>query len=336
MAESIDKLFAITASVFPKSVLDGFEKTLAEADFDVPAKKYAGFSVWASLLIGLFVFSFVWNFLPIRYSAVIAVFFFVLSLAMFYWVVSLIADSRAKKIDDVLPDALSMISANIRAGMTIENAVLVSARPEFGPLEEEIRLASTKAYGGMSMAQAFEEMAERIRSNQLKRAIRLFIEGSKLGGQMAQLLTEIARDLRELAALRREIQNATLTYTIFIVFSTLIASPVLFATSVYYAQINEKVSSKIAAPGELPSAGAGFMPKFGKSAEMITSEEFYSFAVATVLVTSFFSALVLALVRQGKATAGLKQAPLFVFAAIAIFIATHFALTQFFKGFIGF
>ncbi len=277
-----------------------------------------------------------WNFLPLNYSLGIAAFFFVLSIALFYMVVSTIADSRAKKIDDVLPDALSMISANIRAGMTIENAVLVSARPEFGPLEEEIRLASTKAYGGMSMAHAFEEMADHVRSNQLKRAIKLFIEGSRLGGQMAQLLNEISRDLRELVALRREIQNATLTYTIFIVFSTLIASPVLFATSVYYSQINEKVTSKITFAGDLPNTGMGFIPKGGKSADMITSEEFYNFAVATVLITSFFSSLVLALIRHGKAMAGLKQAPLFVFFGAAVFIATHYALTVFFKGFTGF
>lgn len=334
MVEMVGKLLAVTGSLVPKSILDSFDKTLAEADFDTSAKKYAGFMIWSAVLVAVLAFFITWNFVSIDYSTAIAAFFFILDIAMFYLVVSMIADSRAKKIDDVLPDAISMISANVRAGMTVENAVLVSARPEFGPLEEEIRLASTKTYGGMSVGQAFAEMGERVRSNQLKRAVRMFIEGSKLGGQMAQLLNEIARDLRELSALRREIQNATLTYTIFILFSTVIASPVLFATSVYYAQVNEKVSSKIALSGELPSMG-GFVPKYNRQ-NAISAEEFYSFAIATVLVTSFLSALVLALIRHGKATAGLKQAPVFAFAAVGVFLATHYALTLFFKGFTGF
>ncbi|MBI5159419.1 type II secretion system F family protein [Candidatus Micrarchaeota archaeon] len=336
MVELIDKLLSVTGAIAPKSMLDSFDKTLAEADFDTSAKKYAGFMLWSALLIAVLVFFIAWNFISVEYSLAVSAFFFVLGIAMFYLIVSMIADSRAKKIDEVLPDAISMISANVRAGMTVENAVLVSARPEFGPLEEEIRLASAKTYGGMSMSQAFAEMGGRVRSNQLKRTVKMFIEGSKLGGQMAQLLNEIARDLRELSALRREIQNATLTYTIFILFSTVIASPVLFATSVYYAQVNEKVTSKIALSGELPTAGmGGFVPKYNKQ-NAISAEEFYSFAIATVLVTSFLSALVLALIRHGKATAGLKQAPMFAFAAVAVFLGTHYALTLFFKGFTGF
>ncbi len=43
MVELLDKFLIISGSGFPKSVLDSFEKTLSEADFEVPAKNTRAF-----------------------------------------------------------------------------------------------------------------------------------------------------------------------------------------------------------------------------------------------------------------------------------------------------
>lgn len=335
----LDRIFIITAAAAPKVLVDKVAKLLDEADFEVSPRVYIGISFWVSYILAFLAFSLSLNILGFYESVGVGVVSFCVSEFMFLVVITLIADNRAKKIEEALPDALAMISANMRAGMTIENAVLASARPEFGPLEDEIRLVSSKTYGGMAMSQAFREMADRVRSKTLKRAIRLIIEGSSLGGQMAQLLYEISRDIRQISSLQREIRNQTLTYAIFIVFSTVIASPVLFATSIYYAELNEKVSASIDVPAQLPTAagatGISFLPNIGKpGAGAISASDLTSFAIATVLVTTFFSALTIGLIQYGRASAGIKFIPFFVIGGLGLFFVAHFVLMEVFKVFV--
>ena len=82
-------------------------------------------------------------------------------------------EKRAAAVDSILPDALQLISANVRSGMTIDRAIWLSARPEFGPLEEEIKRVSTEVLGSASITDALSRMTERIKSKSLERAVTL-------------------------------------------------------------------------------------------------------------------------------------------------------------------
>ena len=56
----------------------------------------------------------------------------------FYFKDTLKESARIKKIEDVFPDFLQLVSSNLRAGMTIDRSILISSRKEFAPLDEEI------------------------------------------------------------------------------------------------------------------------------------------------------------------------------------------------------
>jgi len=43
-----------------------------------------------------------------------------------------------EKIETVFPDFLQLVASNLRAGITVDRAMLLSARPEFAPLDKEI------------------------------------------------------------------------------------------------------------------------------------------------------------------------------------------------------
>ncbi|MBU0907056.1 MAG: hypothetical protein KKE05_02760, partial [Nanoarchaeota archaeon] len=43
-----------------------------------------------------------------------------------------------KKMEEVFPDFISLMSSNLRAGMTVDRALVLSARKEFAPLDAEI------------------------------------------------------------------------------------------------------------------------------------------------------------------------------------------------------
>ena len=45
---------------------------------------------------------------------------------------------RLKKMESSFPDFIQLVSSNLRAGMTIDKALLLSSRKEFAPLDEEI------------------------------------------------------------------------------------------------------------------------------------------------------------------------------------------------------
>ena len=53
-----------------------------------------------------------------------------------YVALLLMADERRRKVEDVLPDFLSLSAANVRAGMTIDQAMWYAAKPEYGILSD--------------------------------------------------------------------------------------------------------------------------------------------------------------------------------------------------------
>ncbi|MCK5493471.1 MAG: hypothetical protein KAJ14_10215, partial [Candidatus Omnitrophica bacterium] len=63
---------------------------------------------------------------------------FVVTFSIFRFMTSLKKSDRIKKIEGIFPDFLQLVASNLRAGMTVDRAMLLSSRPEFAPLDEEI------------------------------------------------------------------------------------------------------------------------------------------------------------------------------------------------------
>ncbi|MCX6777367.1 MAG: type II secretion system F family protein [Candidatus Micrarchaeota archaeon] len=329
-----DRLFVLVSLAFPKRIVDLVRELLVQSDFDMNVREYLGVSAVMAFAVGLIMFFISATFVGNILGFLVSIFAMLVIEAVFFVFLYITADNRAKKIEEVLPDALFMISANIRAGMTTENAIMVSAKPEFGPLEEEIRRMSTKTFSGVSLNEALTEMANRVRSNTLKRAVRLLVEGNSLGGQMANLLYEVGQDMRNIMALRRELMNMTLMYTIFIVFSCVFAAPALFATSVYYTQLSAKLTEGVSVDTSSMPAGASSFTGFlssGPRTAAITGDEMQLFAIVCIFVTTFFSSLVLSEIRHGRLNAAIKYVPVFVVVAYTVFFGATFLLTTMFK-----
>jgi len=181
--------------------------------------KFIGFSFFFTIFLG-FVFAFDlwligWGFQGILLGVGVGVFLLIVTQIS----IILIADARAAEIEKVLPDALQLMSANVRAGMTVDRAIWLAARPEFGVLEEELRRAGTKTVGGKTIKLALMEMAARVKSDLLEKTFRLVIEGIESGGELARLLEETANNVRTVQSLRKEIKTSVTTYSIFIFFA---------------------------------------------------------------------------------------------------------------------
>src|SRR3989344_4458029 len=61
-----------------------------------------------------------------------------LSSIIAFFVVIFFISAYLKKMEDVFPDFIELMASNLRAGMTIDQALLLSSRKEFSPLDSEI------------------------------------------------------------------------------------------------------------------------------------------------------------------------------------------------------
>ncbi len=246
MARKI-RIYFILSQLFPTNLLDGISRLITKAGFTyIDPRKYAGFMIIFALLASFsagFVATRFFPQQPVYWAAAFGGALVVVG-ALFYFVLYSAAENRAHNIEEILPEALKMIAANIRAGMTVENAVWSVSKPEFGVFGQEIKRVSVSTYAGKSIEDSLEEMTRRVDSKLLERSVRLLAEGIRLGGGIANLLDEVADSIKSTKALRKEIQNATITYALFIVFSAVLVAPMLFAVSLYYTEINEKLLAK--------------------------------------------------------------------------------------------
>ena len=343
MALSFNKAYQQIAGFFPQWVLDRTALALVQGGFEIQPRVFLGFSVFFSVSVALITFFVTPFFFPGRPLLQIAASATALlaTIGLLWTMLVLAADRRAALVEDVLPDALKIISANIRAGMTLENAFWGAARPEFGAFKDEIRKVSAETFGGHPISEALTRMSSRVKSNIVERAVKLINEGIRLGGEMARLLDEVAADIVTTKLLRKEILTSTMTYSVFIVFAAVIAAPLLFALSTYYAEMNESVIQKQAVRGGgaveqqyVQQAGISGLPGLsfaGPTPGAISAADIYLFSIAAITVTTFFAGLTLALIREGKAIRGIKYSPAFIVVALAIYLLAHAFLQATFK-----
>ena len=128
--------------------------------------------------------------------------------------------------------------------------------------------------------------------------------------------------------LQREIAVATTTYAIFIVFAAIIAAPLLFSVSTYYAELNEQIANEqlkrsgpeTGAMGQGVPGGLSGISSLGKGGVgQIKSDEIRTFSLAAIVLTGFFAALIVGLMREGKAARGLKFVPVFILVGLGVY-----------------
>ena len=98
--------------------------------------------------------------------------FLVFEFMVYIWV-NLNVSGKARQVEAVLPDALQLMSSNIRAGLTTDKALILAARPEFGALEEEIRRVGKETMAGRNLTDALSRMTLHIKSADLSRTVEL-------------------------------------------------------------------------------------------------------------------------------------------------------------------
>ncbi len=234
--------------------------------------------------------------------------------------------TRIKKLEDTFPDFLQLMSSNLRAGMTIDRAMLLSSRPEFSPLDEEILKTGKDITTGKNIEKALLDMSKRINSEKIYKTILLIISGIQAGGNIAILLEETSVSIRERNFVEKKAASNVLMYIIFIFLAVSIFAPMLFSLSTVLVDVLTKILSGI------PSMETSTNLPFTLSKINISSDFIIYFSLIFMIVIDIFASMVIGLVNKGEEKQGLKFLPVIIILSFAIFFSARIFLSNFLSG----
>jgi Flp pilus assembly protein TadB len=223
-----------------------------------------------------------------------------------------------RQIEEALPDFLQLASSNISAGMTIDRALWYAVRPKFGILAKEMEDVAKSTIAGEDLEKALVKLGSKYDSRVLKETINLIVEGISSGGEMAVLVDKLATNIKETQLMRKEISASVTTYAIFIGVATVAAAPILFALSTELLLIMQKIFSSIHMDS---SVGSSSMFSFNFSGESISIANFQRFAIMVLVISSFFSAAIISVIKKGSVKDGLKTIPTFIIISLILYFA---------------
>ncbi|MBM3229185.1 type II secretion system F family protein [Candidatus Parvarchaeota archaeon] len=244
-------------------------------------------------------------------------------LLTYVWL-SILADNRKRAVDMVLPDFLTLSAANIRAGMSIDQAMWYAAKPEFGMLSKEVELVAKRTFGGEPFNTSIDRLSARFNSRMLRRTVALVKQGLASGGQIADIFEQIAQDARNVQLIQSEISASLLMYIIFVVFAASVGAPFLFAVSNNLIAILEKVFANLPPVSQLPAIGF-VRPR----PPIISSGDFFGFTVIVAITTAIFSSLMIGVIQKGSKLEGIKYLPVFIVLTLVIYAFVSSVLATF-------
>lgn len=252
------------------------------------------------------------------------------SLLVPYLIVSIAAERRKSEIENVLPDALLLISANLKSGVSIDKAFLMSARDEFGPLAEELRLTAMQMFSGEPVEESLMEMEDRNKSELFKETLKLLVDGIESGGNTAQLLESSADDIRNSLELQEEINSNIRMYVIFILMAAVVGAPLLFSISVYMSETTANMWSGTNI-GDLQSQG-----QMGLSfqAPEVDTSFFEQFSVMAIITINFFAAIIISEIKNANVKEGAKYIPIMITVSVVLFFLVKNSISSVMGGFV--
>lgn len=238
-------------------------------------------------------------------------------------------EDRRNKLETALPDFLTLVESNIKAGMTLDQAMWYSAKPEFGLLSDEVKIVMKGAFSGESLESALDKLSSRFESKVFKRTILLLKQATATGGELTDVLERTADDVRNTIITKKEIAASLVIYEIFVLFAAIIGTPFLFAVAVKLIEVFERIPVP---SGGLGGGGSPIAPfsNISISGPVISSSDFFWFTVPTIFVTALISSFIVSVIRTGSKGQGMKYFPFVLLLSYLVYYLVITAVESFF------
>ncbi len=234
---------------------------------------------------------------------------FVIIQGFIYTVINIIATNRGKFIENVLPDALQLISANLRAGMTIDRAMIAANRPEFGYFNYHFNIVGREISTGTEVSDALMNMTKRVKSEKFKKTMELIVTGMRSGGELSKLLSEVAENLVHQKTVEDKVKASVMTYLIFIGAAVGFAAPLLYGLSTVIVSVLVNTFSSV----DIPASSAQNMPfaiDMSEELAILLPEFVKMYTRVSLLTLAVMASFLLGLINKGEAKHGISYIPL--------------------------
>ena len=320
-------MYKLLTKLYPARLKKELYSLVAYCNIATNLERYTGLVIIASVIVGILIALLMRIFLNFPITLLIPAGIILVHSSIFAYL-TLSADARAKFVEDLLPDALQLMSANLRAGMTIDRALLLAARPEFGQFQDEINRVGKEITTGKDFSDALTEMASRYKSEKLQKTIQLIVSGVASGGSIADLLQQTAGNLRQQKLTEQRIRANVLVYVIFIFSAIGFGAPMLFSLSSFLIEVITDIFSKI----QLPPATVSIQLPLSFSKVSVTPQFINTYTITSLMITSVLGSLILGLIARGKEKEGLKFLPILILLTLSLFFLIKFLIRNLLGG----
>ena len=246
--------------------------------------------------------------------------------ALLHGFLILAVDRRTGFIESILPDALSLMAANIKSGFIPSRAMLLSARKEFGPLSDAIKRSGKEMMTGKPLQESLEEIPKAIKSETLDTTVRLIVRGIRSGGQLVSLFEETAMDIRRKESIKKEVKANILMYGIFIGFAGAVGAPLLYALSGFLVSTIGSMGASMNIPTDVSTK----LPIISFGNVSISPDFLFMFSIAAIFITTIFGGLIMGIIDSGKERSGVKYIPFLLGIALVIFFVARVVISGIF------
>jgi tight adherence protein B len=116
---------------------------------------------------------------------------------------------RIKILNEQLGDAISMMSNSLKAGYSFFQAIDMLVNEMTGPIAEEFATLQKEINLGLTTEKALDNMASRVKSDDLELVITAVMIQRQVGGNLAEVLDNITSTIRDRVKIIGEIKTVT-------------------------------------------------------------------------------------------------------------------------------
>lgn len=201
--EQMGGIFNLIAKILPrKEYLERRKVKLAQAAILMRPEEFLGISVLAGGLAGLLVFLGSGNLI----ASLIGFF-------VGFKIPDLFLDQakskRSRKINNQLPEALTIVANGLRAGYSFNQSMSVASKELENPIADEFSKVIRENSLGKPIEEALVDMTKRAEDEDIDMFVTALIIQKQVGGNLAEILDTISETIRERVKLKGEIKTLT-------------------------------------------------------------------------------------------------------------------------------
>lgn len=152
---------------------------------------------------------------------------------------------RSQLFNEQLADTLQMLVGALRGGFSLPQAIRMVTKECQQPTKGELERLSQELQLGLSMNDAMDNLAERIRSEDLDLVVAAIKINNRVGGNLTEIMESISNTIRERYKLRREVRVITSMQRM----SSYVIGALPFVLALIIYAINPNYMGKLFVPG---------------------------------------------------------------------------------------